>query len=260
MDFRPNPSVLTEFLDRSFITIIYVDECNKIQGQQGWAKVGVACSATNIFAHLLLRRLQIQVPENQEYLSKLTSRPSDTSAINSLSDRNLYLILFNLKDSLRVFLVSVEIPAELRQGGKLLSTPYWVNLLILLLDDLQDANLLVELSMKKWHVSYGAEQEIIALAPENLKTYILRAFMQARNVELISRNAFTATHRYILPKVRILDPDESLPKRADGTSGPPDTVAVKKVPKKPQPQEEEYKDTDADSICVVKLEQTDWNF
>ena len=72
MDFRPNPSVLTEFLDRCFITIIYVDECNKIQGQQGWAKVGVACSATNIFAHLLLRRLEIQVPENQEYLSKLT--------------------------------------------------------------------------------------------------------------------------------------------------------------------------------------------
>ena len=216
----------------------------------------MACSATNIFAHLLLRRLRIQVPENQEYLSKLTSRPSETSAINGLSDRNLYLILFDLRNSLRVLLVSVEIPAELRQGGKLHATPYWVNLLILLLDDLQDANLLVEISMKKWHVTYGAEQGIIALAPENLKTYILRAFMQERNVELIPRNAFTATHRYILPKVRIWDPDESLPKRANGISGPPDTVVVKKVPKKPQPEEEE-KDTDADSICLVKLEQTD---
>ena len=113
MDFRPNPTVLTEFLDRS--AIVFVDECNQIQGQHGLAKVGVTCSATKIFSHLLLRRLQIQVPETQEYLSKLASRPSETSAINGLSDRNLYLILFDLKNSPRVLLVSVELPAELRK-------------------------------------------------------------------------------------------------------------------------------------------------
>ena len=82
------------------------------------------CSATNIFSHLLLRCLQIQVPETQEYLPKLASCPSETSAINGLSDRNLYLILFDLKNSLRVLLVSVELPAELRKENKLISTPY----------------------------------------------------------------------------------------------------------------------------------------
>ena len=256
MDFRPNPTVLTEFLDRSFCAIVFVDECNKIRGQTGWAKLGISCAATNIFSHLLLRRLNIQVPENQEYLSKLASRPSETSAINGLSDRNLYLILFDLKKSLRVLLVSVELPEELRKDNKLLSIPYWLNLLVLLLEDLQDANLLIQLSMKKWRVSYSAEQQIISLAPEGLRTYVLQNFMRSRNVKLVPRNAFTAGHRYILPKVRILESTEALPKRSDGTSEPADTVVVRKTqPKEPQPEEQQ--DSDFDSICVVKIEQTD---
>ena len=88
-----------------------------------------------------------------------------------------------------------------------------------------------------------------------LRTYILQNFMRARNVELVPRNAFTASHRLILPKVRILNSAEALPKRSDGKSGPPDTVVVRKVPKEPQPEEKQ--DSDSDSICVVKIEQTD---
>ena len=51
--------------------------------------------------------------------------------------------------------------------------------------------------------------------------------------------------------MRILEESEALPKRADGTRGPPDNVAVKRVQ---EPQQDENQDADKDK-CIIKVEE-----